>query len=127
MKTKKTNRNNKSCQHIQLSGTGEFDGNKFFTFNPDIPVNGVVGGFRKRGHAQQLTNGTFCFVADEKSHASQALTIKKLLHGRVSLTKQGYFQLTLRFHLPEPGSFSVAMVNEAADAAEAICRYLHDN
>ena len=61
MKTRKT-----TSQHTQLSGTGVFDNNKYFTFNPDAQVNGVVHGFRKRGHGQQLPNGTFSFVANLK-------------------------------------------------------------
>jgi hypothetical protein len=115
MKTKKT-----SNQHTQLSGVGVFDNNKYFTFSPDAQVNGVVHGFRKRGHGQQLPNGTFSFVADEPSHRSQATMIKKLLHGKLSLTKNGLYQLTLRFDPAEKNIINVAMLNEAGEAAEAI-------
>ena len=115
MKTRKT-----TSQHTQLSGTGVFDNNKYFTFNPDAQVNGVVPGFRRRGHGQQLPNGTFSFVADEPSHRSQATMIKKLLHGKVSLTKNGLYQLTLRFSPTEKKIINVAMLNEAGEAAEAI-------
>ena len=118
MKTKKT-----SSQHTQLSGTGVFDNNQYFTFNPDAQVNGVVQGFRKRGHGQQLPNGTFSFVADEPSHRSQATMIKKLLHGKVSLTKNGLYQLTLRFDPREKVNYSVVMLNEASEATEAIKDY----
>ena len=118
MKTKKT-----SNQHTQLSGVGVFDNNKYFTFNPDAQVNGVVQGFRKRGHGQQLPNGTFSFVADEPSHRSQATMIKKLLHGKVSLTKNGLYQLTLRFDPREKVNYSVVMLNEASEATEAIKDY----
>ena len=115
-------KNNKSSQHTQLSGTGVFDNNKYFTFNPDAQVNGVVPGIRRRGHGQQLPNGTFSFVADEPSHRSQATMIKKLLHGKVSLTKNGLYQLTLRFSPTEKKIINVAMLNEAGEAAEAISR-----
>ena len=118
MKTKKT-----SSQHTQLSGTGVFDNNQYFTFNPDAQVNGVVQGFRKRGHGQQLPNGTFSFVADEPSHRSQATMIKKLLHGKVSITKNGLYQLTLRFDPREKVNYSVVMLNEASEATEAIKDY----
>ena len=118
MKTKKT-----SNQHTQLSGTGVFDNNKYFTFNPDAQVNGVVHGFRKRGHGQQLPNGTFSFVADEPSHRSQATMIKQLLHGKLSLTKNGLYQLTLRFDPREKVNYSVVVLNEAAEATEAIKDY----
>ena len=118
MKTKKT-----SSQHTQLSGTGVFDNNQYFTFNPDAQVNGVVQGFSKRGHGQQLPNGTFSFVADETSHRSQATMIKKLLHGKVSLTKNGLYQLTLRFDPREKVNYSVAILNEAGEATEALKNY----
>ena len=118
MKTRKT-----TSQHTQLSGVGVFDNNQYFTFNPDAQVNGVVHGFRKRGHGQQLPNGTFSFVADEPSHRSQATMIKKLLHGKVSLTKNGLYQLTLRFDPREKVNYSVVMLNEASEATEAIKDY----
>ena len=118
MKTRKT-----TSQHTQLSGTGVFDNNKYFTFNPDAQVNGVVPGYRKRGHGQQLPNGTFSFVADEPSHRSQATMIKKLLHGKVSLTKNGLYQLTLRFDPREKVNYSVAILNEAGEATEALKNY----
>jgi len=118
MKTKKT-----SNQHTQLSGTGVFDNNKYFTFTPDAQVNGVVHGFRKRGHGQQLTNGTFCFVADASINRSQATTIKKLLHGKVSLTKNGLYQLTLRFDPREKVNYSVVVLNEASEAVDALRNY----
>ena len=116
-------KNNKSNQHTQLSGTGVFDNNKYFTFNPDAQVNGVVPGYRRRGHGQQLPNGTFSFVADEPSHRSQATMIKKLLHGKVSLTKQGYYQLTLRFDPREKVNYSVVVLNEASEAVDALRNY----
>ena len=121
--TKIMKKNNKSSQHTQLSGVGVFDNNKYFTFNPDAQVNGVVQGFRKRGHGQQLPNGTFSFVADEPSHRSQATMIKKLLHGKVSITKNGLYQLTLRFDPREKVNYSVVMLNEASEATEAIKDY----
>ena len=105
-------KNNKSSQHTQLSGTGVFDNNKYFTFNPDAQV-----------HGQQLPNGTFSFVADEPSHRSQATMIKKLLHGKVSLTKNGLYQLTLRFDPREKVNYSVAILNEAGEATEALKNY----
>ena len=103
-----------------MSGTGVFDNKMYFTFSPDSQINGIVDAYRKRGHGQQLPNGTFSFVADEPNHRSQATTIKKLLHGKVSLTKNGLYQLTLRFSPSEKKIINVAMLNEAGEAAEAL-------
>ena len=116
-------KNNKSSQHTQLSGTGVFDNKMYFTFSPDSQINGIVDAYRKRGHGQQLPNGTFSFVADEPSHRSQATMIKKLLHGKVSVTKNGLYQLTLRFDPREKVNYSVVMLNEASEATEAIKDY----
>lgn len=116
-------KNNKSSQHTQLSGTGVFDNKMYFTFSPDSQINGIVDPYRKRGHGQQLPNGTFSFVADETSHRSQATMIKKLLHGKVSLTKNGLYQLTLRFDPREKVNYSVAILNEAGEATEALKNY----
>lgn len=118
MKTKKT-----SNQHTQLSGTGVFDNKMYFSFCPDSQINGIVDAYRKRGHGQQLPNGTFSFVADEPSHRSQATMIKKLLHGKLSLTKNGLYQLTLRFSPAEKNIINVAMLNEAAEAVDALRNY----
>ena len=95
----------------------------YFTFSPDSQINGIVDAYRKRGHGQQLPNGTFSFVADEPSHRSQATMIKKLLHGKVSLTKNGLYQLTLRFDPREKVNYSVAILNEAGEATEALKNY----
>ena len=116
-------KNNKSSQHTQLSGTGVFDNKMYFTFSPDSQINGIVDAYRKRGHGQQLPNGTFSFVADEPSHRSQATMIKQLLHGKVSLTKQGYYQLTLRFDPQEKVNYSVVVLNEASEAVDALRNY----
>ena len=116
-------KNNKSSQHTRLSGTGVFDNKMYFTFSPDSQINGIVDAYRKRGHGQQLPNGTFSFVADEPSHRSQATMIKKLLHGKVSLTKQGYYQLTLRFDPQEKVNYSVVVLNEASEAVDALRNY----
>ena len=116
-------KNNKSSQHTQLSGVGVFDNKMYFTFSPDSQINGIVDAFRKRGHGQQLPNGTFSFVADEPSHRSQATMIKKLLHGKVSITKNGLYQLTLRFDPREKVNYSVAIMNEAGEATEALKNY----
>ena len=116
-------KNNKSSQHTQLSGVGVFDNKMYFTFSPDSQINGIVDAYRKRGHGQQLPNGTFSFVADEPSHRSQATMIKKLLHGKVSVTKNGLYQLTLRFDPREKVNYSVVVLNEASEATEAIKDY----
>lgn len=67
------------CQHVQLGGMAFYDESKCFMFSPDEEgVRNKVEGFRSQGIAQQLTDGTFDFVAKPRTR-SQAQLIKNLL------------------------------------------------
>lgn len=88
--------NNNGCQHVQLGGVAFYDEGKCFMFSPENEgVRNKVEGFRSQGIAQQLTDGTFDFMAKPRIR-SQAELIRKLAHGRVSKTKDGAIQLTLK-------------------------------
>lgn len=79
--------NNNGCQHVQLGGVAFYDEGKCFMFSPENEgVRNKVEGFRSQGIAQQLTDGTFDFMAKPRIR-SQAKLIRKLAHGRVSKTK----------------------------------------
>ena len=83
---------NNGCNHVQLGGVAFYDGSKCFLFTPDQQgVRDQVPGFRSQGVAQQLSDGTFDFVAKAKPR-SQSKLIKKLAHGRVSKTKDNAVQ-----------------------------------
>ena len=69
-------------QHSLLSGMASYDGGRNFLFSPDEPVAGLLPRFRCHGIAQQMTDGTFDFVAKPKMKPQSQL-IKKLAHGRV--------------------------------------------
>ena len=85
-----------ACQHVQLGGMAFYDESKYFMFSPDEPVPDVVRRMRRmHGVAQQMTDGTFDFVAQPRVR-SQSQLIRKLAHGRVSLTKDKAIQLTLK-------------------------------
>ena len=78
--------NNNGCQHVQLGGVAFYDEGKCFMFSPENEgVRNKVEGFRSQGIAQQLTDGTFDFMAKPRIR-SQAELIRKLAHGRVSKT-----------------------------------------
>ena len=82
-------------QHTLRSGMASYDGGRNFLFSPDEPVAGLLPRFRCHGIAQQMTDGTFDFVAKPKVKPQSQL-IKKLAHGRVSKTKDEAIQLTLK-------------------------------
>ena len=117
---KTTNNLFNQCSHVQLGGMAFYDESRCFMFSPDEPVPDVVQRMRRmHGVAQQMTDGTFDFVAQPRTK-SQSTLIKKLAHGRVSLTKDNAIQLTLKVMRNENINIAEAIAAEAADAADAI-------
>lgn len=115
--------NNNGCQHVQLGGMAFYDESKCFLFAPSEHEAGVkVQGFRSQGVAQQLSDGTFDFVVKPRIR-SQSVLIRKLAHGRVSKTKDGAIQLTLKVFCDEGINIGSALVKEAEEAAEAVVDY----
>ena len=114
--------NNNGCQHVQLGGIAYYDDKQYFLFSPDSVNQGVVEAFRRHGVAQQMQDGTFDFVAVSKPK-SQSELIKKLAHGRVSKTKDGAIQLTLKVFCDEGINIGSTLVKEAEEAADAVVDY----
>ena len=115
-----TNNQFNGCQHVQLGGMAFYDDSKCFMFSPDEPVPDVVQRMRRmHGVAQQMTDGTFDFVAQPRTK-SQSTLIKKLAHGRVSLTKDNAIQLTLKVMPDENVNIGQAIAVESAEAVDAI-------
>ena len=115
-----TNNQFNGCQHVQLGGMAFYDDSKCFMFSPDEPVPDVVQRMRRmHGVAQQMTDGTFDFVAQPRDKAQSTL-IKKLAHGRVSLTKDNAIQLTLKVMPDENVNIGQAIAVESAEAVDAI-------
>ena len=115
-----TNNQFNGCQHVQLGGMAFYDESKCFMFSPDEPVPDVVQRMRRmHGVAQQMTDGTFDFVAQPRTKAQSTL-IKKLAHGRVSLTKDNAIQLTLKVMPDENVNIGQAIALESAEAVDAI-------
>ena len=120
---KTTNNLFNQCSHVQLGGMAFYDDSRCFMFSPDEPVPDVVQRMRRmHGVAQQMTDGTFDFVAQPRTK-SQSTHIKKLAHGRVSLTKDNAIQLTLKVMRNENINIAETIAAEAADAADAIAVY----
>lgn len=114
--------NNNGCQHVQLGGMAFYD-ERCFMFSPNEEgVRNKVEGFRSQGVAQQLTDGTFDFVVKPRVR-SQSELIRKLAHGRVSKTKDGAIQLTLKVFCDEGINIGSALVKEVEEAADALVDY----
>ena len=114
--------NNNGCQHVQLGGVAYYDDKQYFLFSPDSVNQGVVEAFRRHGVAQQMQDGTFDFVAVSKPK-SQSELIKKLAHGRLSKTKDGAIQLTLKVFFHEGINIAQTLAVEAEEGAEAVVDY----
>lgn len=109
-----------ACEHVQIGGMAFYDKSKYFLFSPCDPVPDAVRRMRPtHGVAQQMTDGTFDFVAQPKLRAQSTL-IKKLAHGRVSKTKDGAIQLTLKVMPDENINIGEAISAESAEAVDAI-------
>ena len=118
-----TNNQINSCQHVQLGGMAFYDESKYFLFSPDDSMPDKVQRMRRmHGVAQQMTDGTFDFVAQPRVR-SQSQLIRKLAHGRVSLTKDKDIQLTLKVTPSENINIAQAIAIESAEAADAIVDY----
>lgn len=103
--------------HVQLGGQAFYDESRYFIFSPDNPIPGQVSRFRGLGIAQQMPDGTFDFVRKPQLHSKSTL-IKKLAHGRLSATKDGALQLTLKVYKAEGLNFKETIIKEAKEAFE---------
>ena len=114
---------NNGSQHVQLGGMAFYDESKCFLFAPNEHGGGEkVLGFRSQGDAQQLSDGTFDFVVKPRVR-SQSVLIRKLAHGRLSKTKDGAIQLTLKVFCDEGINIGSTLVKEAEEAADALIEY----
>ena len=111
------------CNHVQMGGMAHYDERRYFMFAPDYCVPNVVQRVRRMcGVAQQMTDGTFEFVSQPKLRAQSKL-IKKLAHGRISLTKDKAIQLTLKVMANENINIAETIAAEAAEGANALIDY----
>lgn len=118
-----TNNQFNGCNHVQLGGMAHYDERRYFMFAPDDPVQNTVKRVRRMcGVAQQMTDGTFEFVSQPKPR-TQSKLIKKLAHGRISLTKDKAIQLTLKVMANENINIAEAIAAEAAEGANALIDY----
>ena len=113
----------KKINMIQVSGqavfTSDENKNEFVQFLPDDPVEQFVKGWRHEGVAQRLRNGTFDFVARPRIRSAATL-IKKVAHGRLSATKDGAIQLTLKIFKSEGVPMADTFIREAEEAVSNV-------
>lgn len=108
---------------IQISGQSVFmkdeDNNDYIQFLPDETEGVMMEGWRHEGVAQRLRNGTFDFIA-RKRRRSDSTLLKKVAHGRLSATKDGAIQLTLKIFKHEGINMRDTFLEEASEAIVAL-------
>ena len=113
----------KKINMIQVSGqavfTSDENKNEYVQFLPDDPVEQFIKGWRHEGVAQRLRNGTFDFVARPRIRSAATL-IKKVAHGRLSATKDGAIQLTLKIFKTEGIPMADTFIREAEEAVSNV-------
>lgn len=108
--------------HWQIEGVAHYDGNDKFLFTPSEPVALPLPCFRAMGLAQQHFDGTFDFIRRPRLRAQSEL-IRKLAHGRISKTKDGAIQLTLKVFEDEGVNISQTIGEEACIAQAALVEW----
>ena len=108
-----------AIQQLQLSGMAYYSDKIFFSFYPDNPVKERVLSYRRQGVAQQMSDGTFDFIA-QPQRKPQSTLIKKLPHGRLSKTKDEAIQITLKVYCDEKLDIKEALLEEALSAVRAL-------
>jgi len=115
--------------HIQADGNicidhwekqGESGCSVFFTANKCEPR--TVEGWRGTGVGMLNSDLTFEFIRKSKPRSESTL-IKKLPHGRLSATKDGFIQLTLKFRVEDDEDIASAICEEALISAQEIRSY----
>ena len=95
---------NKHCKMVQVSGQLGFvtdeNENEYVQFFPDNTEDLMLEEWSLEGVAHRLKNGAFNFIS-RKRKRSDSILLKKVDHGRLSLTKDGYYQLTLKVPVTE--------------------------
>ena len=89
---------------VQVSGQLGFvtdeNENEYVQFFPDNTENLMLEEWSLEGVAHRLQNGAFNFISRKRKRCDSVL-LKKVEHGRLSLTKDGYYQLTLKVPVTE--------------------------
>ena len=108
---------------VQISGqmvfTNDERDNEYVQFIPDNTEDLMLTGWRRGGIGQQLRNGSFDFLA-KKYVKSHSILLKKVRHGRLSRTKDGFIQLTLKIAVTENVDMKKVFRMEAKEATEVL-------
>ncbi len=113
----------KASKTISISGCAVINesrgASEYVQFMPDDPEGQMVRGWRHEGVAQLLGNGMFDFISRPRVRSASTL-IKKVAHGRLSATKDGAVQLTLKIYKTEGIPMAETLMQEAEEAVTGV-------
>lgn len=89
---------------------------------PDNPIVGQVEAFRGLGYGQMLSTGTFEFTRHKRVR-SQAVTLLKLPHSKVSQCKDGTHRFTFIVKDEELEKFCLWLALESVKASAFMRKY----
>lgn len=115
---KKNNSTQTNQGLLTLTGRAYFDElNGCVLFSPDDITPGIAQRFRGPGTGTTMPDGTFEFVPKPPRARYESELLAKVPHGRLSRSKDGTINFTLRFAPDENISINEAIMNEAWMAA----------
>lgn len=89
---------------------------KNIQFLPDDELSPILEqGSQSSGQLLVMRNGSFDFIANKPRIRADSKLIRKAAHGRLSGTKDGAFQLTLKSFVTEQIDWQRAFVTETVD------------
>ena len=97
-------------------------GTNYVQVLPDNPIVGQVEAFRGLGYGQMLSTGTFEFTRHKRVR-SQAVTLLKLPHSKVSQCKDGTHRFTFIVKDEELEKFCLWLALESVKASAFMRKY----
>lgn len=94
---------------------------KYLQFLPDDELTPVLEeGSQSSGQLLMMRNGSFDYVAYKPRVRANSTLLRKAAHGRLSATKDGAYQLTLKVFKREGLDVRETMAREAMDLLENV-------
>ena len=108
--------------NAQVAVSKTENGTNYVQILPDNPIVGQVEAFRGLGYGQMLSTGTFEFTRHKRVR-SQAVTLLKLPHSKVSQCKDGTHRFTFIVKDEELEKFCLWLALESVKASAFMRKY----
>ena len=110
-----------SVNGVSVVTTDENNRVKNVQFLPDDEFTPVLEqGCQSNGQLQMLRNGAFDYVANKPRVRANSTLLRKAAHGRISATRDGAFQLTLKIFKREGLNVKETLAREAFELIQNV-------